>query len=336
MNATMRWTAVLGAWVLLSTPALAIAQTPGSGGTSGPMAPDARQEDRSARAAVSDAWITAKTKIALFADSRVAGWDVDVSTRNGVVDLNGKVESAGGRSTAEQIARGIDGVTDVRNNLQVVLATDRPRVEARDDDLERRVEAELGRDRELRSVDAEVNDGVVRLTGEVDSLAQSALASEMARRVPGVRAVTNEIMVKHEQRSGMDGARLSQRDERPGDLVLARTDSATDTQAPEAPRGSGAARPGAAGERQDRQPTTSDMTGAGGQASGAAQETVRDVQQALKEVGNDPGPIDGIMGPRTQEALREFQRAENLPVTGRLDPATMARLEIEGPVSPRR
>jgi hypothetical protein len=42
--------------------------------------------------------------------------------------------------------------------------------------------------------------------------------------------------------------------------------------------------------------------------SGAAARTrhVREVQQALLAAGYDPGPIDGIMGPRTKAALRKY------------------------------
>jgi peptidoglycan hydrolase-like protein with peptidoglycan-binding domain len=35
-------------------------------------------------------------------------------------------------------------------------------------------------------------------------------------------------------------------------------------------------------------------------------EHVRDVQQALTNAGYDPGPIDGIFGPRTKAALRKY------------------------------
>lgn len=33
---------------------------------------------------------------------------------------------------------------------------------------------------------------------------------------------------------------------------------------------------------------------------------VREVQEALKQSGYDPGPLDGIMGPRTKAALRRY------------------------------
>jgi hypothetical protein len=53
---------------------------------------------------------------------------------------------------------------------------------------------------------------------------------------------------------------------------------------------------------------------------------VRDTQVALRDAGFDPGRIDGVMGPRTQAALREFQASQGLPQTGRLDPTTQKQL----------
>ena len=55
---------------------------------------------------------------------------------------------------------------------------------------------------------------------------------------------------------------------------------------------------------------------------------VRDAQQALRDLGYEPGPIDGRVGPRTRTALQRYQHAEGLPATGRLDAETMVRLDI--------
>jgi peptidoglycan hydrolase-like protein with peptidoglycan-binding domain len=66
-------------------------------------------------------------------------------------------------------------------------------------------------------------------------------------------------------------------------------------------------------------------------ASGATQSMaqVRRAQEALKDEGHDPGPIDGVMGPRTKEALRGFQKQENLQETGRLDRETLEKLGVQ-------
>jgi vacuolar-type H+-ATPase subunit H len=53
---------------------------------------------------------------------------------------------------------------------------------------------------------------------------------------------------------------------------------------------------------------------------------VRGAQEALRDKGFDPGPVDGVMGPRTAAAVRDFQSKEGLSATGQLDADTRARL----------
>ena len=64
-------------------------------------------------------------------------------------------------------------------------------------------------------------------------------------------------------------------------------------------------------------------------ADTAGSTGVRSAQQALRDKGFDPGPIDGIHGPLTTAAVRKFQEAEKLTVNGRLDDATMAKLNVQ-------
>ena len=46
---------------------------------------------------------------------------------------------------------------------------------------------------------------------------------------------------------------------------------------------------------------------------------VREVQQALLSAGFDPGPVDGIMGPRTKSALRKYIAVPSPQVPGLAD-----------------
>ena len=59
---------------------------------------------------------------------------------------------------------------------------------------------------------------------------------------------------------------------------------------------------------------------------GGKKDDVVAAQQALKDKGHDPGMIDGRLGPRTRAALKDYQKAEGLKMTGRLDSETRARL----------
>ena len=53
---------------------------------------------------------------------------------------------------------------------------------------------------------------------------------------------------------------------------------------------------------------------------------VRSAQKELKDRGYYSGPIDGVIGPATQTALRAYQRDRGLKVTGRLDSSTIRSL----------
>lgn len=56
------------------------------------------------------------------------------------------------------------------------------------------------------------------------------------------------------------------------------------------------------------------------------QETLRRVQQALKDRGHYTGTVDGLFGPQTQRAIEDFQRKAELEVTGLPDQLTLLRL----------
>jgi lipid-binding SYLF domain-containing protein len=59
-----------------------------------------------------------------------------------------------------------------------------------------------------------------------------------------------------------------------------------------------------------------------------SQSRVKAAQESLRDKGYYAGPIDGIVGPKTRNAIREYQKAENLPVNGRLNSETAAKLGI--------
>jgi hyperosmotically inducible protein len=149
---------------------------------------------RDAKTGMRDSWLTSKTKIALLGDARVKSPQVGVETRDGVVTLRGKVDSDEAKAAAASIAGGIEGVTRVRNDLQVVAPESRASVEVADDEITRRVEDGLAKDGRLKKVDVRTDAGVVTLTGDVSSIGAGARASEIAREISGVRYVTNELV----------------------------------------------------------------------------------------------------------------------------------------------
>ena len=150
------------------------------------------------KALVNDAWLTAKTKIALAADSRVKGRQIEVETTEGRVILRGKVDSDDAKRAAEGITAGLDGVKTVKNELQIVVPSTRDAVEEKDEAITVRVKAYFAKDAHLKNADIDVqtNAGVVSLTGEVRDIMTSAQASWVAWQVPGVKSVKNDLTVK--------------------------------------------------------------------------------------------------------------------------------------------
>lgn len=164
--------------------------------TTDSMKDKAKSTTEEAKTAVSDSWITSKTKIALYSDERVKGTQIHVDTKDGVVHLRGKVDSAEAKTAAADVAKGIDGAKSVKNDLQVVAPSARKAVEATDKDIAKSVETRMKKDTNLKKVDVRADGGVVTLTGEVPSITASAHASEMARGVSGVKSVKNELTVR--------------------------------------------------------------------------------------------------------------------------------------------
>ena len=66
----------------------------------------------------SDAAITAKVKTALGADDLVKARNIDVDTMRGVVTLHGNVASAAEKERAISLARRVEGVAGVKDNLK--------------------------------------------------------------------------------------------------------------------------------------------------------------------------------------------------------------------------
>jgi N-acetylmuramoyl-L-alanine amidase len=57
------------------------------------------------------------------------------------------------------------------------------------------------------------------------------------------------------------------------------------------------------------------------------------VQTQLTARGYYHGPIDGVIGPESRQAIQAFQRAEGLTVTGMIDPRLLKALKL--PAVPR-
>jgi hyperosmotically inducible periplasmic protein len=66
-----------------------------------------------------DLWIWTKTRAALASEDGLTDSTINVDVDNNAVTLTGSVPDAAQKSKAEQVARGIEGVTSVKNEIQV-------------------------------------------------------------------------------------------------------------------------------------------------------------------------------------------------------------------------
>jgi hyperosmotically inducible protein len=140
-----------------------------------------------------------------FAHSKeLGGKNVDVKVENRSVTLAGTVETPIQRNGAEQIARAVDGVAGVTNNIVVTnpqAASEPPAASPApadsNADLAKRVEFELFRTNafNIPTMQIRAEDGAVTLSGTVRSRAEQLLAERVVQGVTGVKKVTDDLKV---------------------------------------------------------------------------------------------------------------------------------------------
>jgi hyperosmotically inducible protein len=152
---------------------------------------------RSTTEYVDDTALTARVKTAFAESPEVKAYQVDIEAYRGVVQLNGFVDTASAKAAATTVAKGVDGVTEVRNNL--VVGRDASAGEVVDDGvIVTKVKAALVADPATKAaqINVSASEGVVQLAGFVDSGNEKSRAGEIARGIEGVRDVRNELDVK--------------------------------------------------------------------------------------------------------------------------------------------
>ena len=158
-----------------------------------------------------DAWIDGKAEATLLFNGSLDSFDINTDVKNGNVVLTGKVENSVDKKLAEELVANIDGVTSVDNKLTVVADNDMH--SDMSDDMEEGVEegtseltdakiatvikTRLLMDTDISGfdIDVDVENGVVTLTGEVDSDAERDLAVEIAKNASDVKDVESDLRV---------------------------------------------------------------------------------------------------------------------------------------------
>jgi hyperosmotically inducible protein len=160
----------------------------------------ATRTQESAGEVIDDSVLTSKVKTALIEDPVTKAGQIKVETYRGVVQLGGFVDSEAERVRATELARGVTGVKDVRNDLRIGDA-DQPVGQVIDDGvITAQVKTKLIADSrtDAYKINVDTKGGVVQLTGFVDSDQARNSAGELARSVEGVRQVDNDLEIRQQ------------------------------------------------------------------------------------------------------------------------------------------
>lgn len=163
------------------------------------------EESRRASARVMDLEIKADLREKLSLSSELNKFGVGVEVQDRIVNLTGEVDTATQKLGAEQVARSISNVADVKNNLSV-RHPEQSRNEvpgqtpnSQEQALTKQVEFALFNEREsfadVAAIKVATSAEVVTLTGTVRSPAESKLATIVAHNVSGVKEVRNQLAV---------------------------------------------------------------------------------------------------------------------------------------------
>ncbi|MEO8673670.1 MAG: BON domain-containing protein [Tahibacter sp.] len=164
--------------------------------------PDHASSDRNFNEKVGDATITATIKSKLLWNSRTDGLDIHVDTTRGAVRLTGSAGSEAERVLAERIANATEGVISLANEIviqQKPASSAAPTAVASamsDAWITSKVTSSLVFTRGINAqrIVIRTSDGVVWLSGGVDSVAERELAIRVAEDVRGVKKVDGSAL----------------------------------------------------------------------------------------------------------------------------------------------
>ncbi|WP_370243955.1 BON domain-containing protein [Alteromonas abrolhosensis] len=158
-----------------------------------------------------DAWIDGKAEATLLFNGNLDSFDINTDVKDGNVVLTGKVENSVDKKLAEELVANIDGVVSVENKLTIVAdddmdsdlsddaedTVDEGTSELTDAKIATVIKTRLLMDTDISGfdIDVDVENGVVTLTGEVDSDAERDLAVEIAKNASDVKDVENNLRV---------------------------------------------------------------------------------------------------------------------------------------------
>ncbi|MDR8392488.1 BON domain-containing protein [Aliifodinibius sp. S!AR15-10] len=130
---------------------------------------------------------------AISTDAAMESWKITSQVNNGIVTLEGVVDTWQERQLVATVASGVKGVKGINNNL--VVNYDQSRT---DEEIKAEVEQRLKMNSQVNSnmIKVDVTDGNVTLTGAIGSAYEKSLAQDLAR-VTGVKSVAADRLEVH-------------------------------------------------------------------------------------------------------------------------------------------
>ena len=149
---------------------------------------------------VSDSNICTKVKMNLYNFSSILHAQVSVSVQNQEVLLTGVVQDASWPQEAERLAKSVEGVKNVINNIETEGEEGLGSMTS-DSWITTRIRSSLLFEKDLYSLNytIETVNGVVYLTGIGQDEAEINRVAEVARNVGGVKKVVNHVKVKGQE-----------------------------------------------------------------------------------------------------------------------------------------
>jgi osmotically-inducible protein OsmY len=159
----------------------------------------AAHADKSAGQVVDDNTINATVKSELIGSKETKARSINVETYKGVVQLSGFAATESEKEAAGRLAKAVEGVREVRNNISI--GADTTLMQKLDDSVTTgKVKAALIDAKDVRSndINVETRSGVVQLSGFVPTDAMREKAGVVALRVEGVKKLDNVLQVRPE------------------------------------------------------------------------------------------------------------------------------------------
>jgi osmotically-inducible protein OsmY len=149
----------------------------------------------------SDGWLSMKVKGALLFNRNVSAVNTKVYVADGVVTLTGHADSQAQKDLTGEYAKDVDGIKDVKNEMTIADATNKPTQTVGDkiDDASITAQVKMAfmmhHSTSAFKTGVETSNGIVTLSGSATTDAGKDMATKVASNINGVTNVVNNMTI---------------------------------------------------------------------------------------------------------------------------------------------